>query len=505
MPPDRDDPPDPGRTLGELVDPHWYLARYPDVAAVNLDPVAHFKEYGPATWRDPNRFFDCRWYAAQYPEVAASGLDPIMHYLRSGAASLFNPHPNFDAAWYVQQHPDAAPNPLLYHLRSGLARGFPTEKPIDVRDFLPSHAVSPSARKRVFVDVVVPVFTDVDQAKRCLTPIFSGRSFPLARIIVIGHAGSDPSLSSWLDALAADGEIHLIRERRRPSFATCARLGIDAAETHDVVLLRADTRTSPESLRRLAGYAWSGEQVATVSPLSDDRAAGEYGIPTFGQPASEVEATCQSVNTGRSVQVPSASGKCLYIRRDALTAVGGLIDGIDPVADFCRRATDAGWQHRLACDAFAGCGPGDAQRTDKLSSFAPETAKDRRPDPADPFRFAVTTALFRRSGLPVILMVSHNLGGGIRRHINSLVERYIGRAHVLLLAGTNRGASVSVPLEPDHPVAILPPDRLDAMVMLLRSAGVTRVHIHHLLDQAMDVRRLIRRLGVPFDVSVHDY
>ena len=34
--------------------------------------------------------------------------------------------------------------------------------------------------------------------------------------------------------------------------------------------------------------------------------------------------------------------------------------------------------------------------------------------------------------------------------------------------------------------AILPPDRLDAIVTLLRSAGVTRVHIHHLLDQATD-------------------
>jgi glycosyltransferase involved in cell wall biosynthesis len=38
-----------------------------------------------------------------------------------------------------------------------------------------------------------------------------------------------------------------------------------------------------------------------------------------------------------------------------------------------------------------------------------------------------------------------------------------------------------------------------------QSAGVTRVHIHHLLGLDLDVRALIHELGVPFDVTVHDY
>ena len=40
MPPDVDDLEDIEHALGDLVDPAWYLARYPDVAAINLDPVA---------------------------------------------------------------------------------------------------------------------------------------------------------------------------------------------------------------------------------------------------------------------------------------------------------------------------------------------------------------------------------------------------------------------------------------------------------------------------------
>src|ERR1700761_5204279 len=120
MRPDNDDQADLNHLLGDIVDPDWYLQRYPDVAALNLDPISHFREYGPSTWRDPNRFFDCKWYSTRYSEVAESRLDPIIHYLRSGGAALLDPHRNFDAAWYVQQHPDAAANPLLFHLQIGL-------------------------------------------------------------------------------------------------------------------------------------------------------------------------------------------------------------------------------------------------------------------------------------------------------------------------------------------------------------------------------------------------
>ena len=56
-----------------------------------------------------------------------------------------------------------------------------------------------------------------------------------------------------------------------------------------------------------------------------------------------------------------------------------------------------------------------------------------------PYRFAVTAALFRASGLPVVLMLSHQLGGGVQRHIDELVARLAGRANVLLLQASDAG------------------------------------------------------------------
>src|SRR6187551_3791322 len=134
---------DLGDALSGFFDADWYLSRYPDVAASGSEPMHHFVQYGAAEGRDPNRFFDSAWYLAHYPDVANSGQHPLLHYLQMGAAELRNPHPRFDAAYYVDQHPEAAANPLLYHLLFGVPRAWLTEKPIAIRDYLPSTAQSP--------------------------------------------------------------------------------------------------------------------------------------------------------------------------------------------------------------------------------------------------------------------------------------------------------------------------------------------------------------------------
>jgi hypothetical protein len=51
------------QTLRSIVDPEWYLQRYPDVSAAGLDPVLHFSTSGAAERRDPNAWFDSVWYA----------------------------------------------------------------------------------------------------------------------------------------------------------------------------------------------------------------------------------------------------------------------------------------------------------------------------------------------------------------------------------------------------------------------------------------------------------
>ena len=528
--------------LGELLDPDWYCASYPDVRALGVDPVAHFINHGLDDGRNPNGWFHRSWYEANYPDVATSGLTPLLHYLRTGAALLYNPHPRFDAAWYVRQHPEAAPNPLLHHMRVGQARDWDTEPGSTVADYLPSTAAPSRAPPDVRVDVVMPVRTGLDRVQRCVEAILADPDRPPGRIILVDDASPEPALSAWIDRQAAERRIERLRNRQSRGFAASANRGIAAAGTHDVLLLNGEPVLPPNAIGRMAAQAYAGGRIASVSPLSGPEA---------------LDAVCQAVNAGRAAAVPGADPGCVYVRRAAFAAAGVLdeaafADAPDAVTDFCLRTAGLGWGHVQACDVWVEMpnyspspygrglgGGGSASRSSNAAGQRPPTpppnplpqgeGEDRQPpppstaliarhpgypaalarhavaNPAGPFRFAITAGLFRQSGKPTVLMIFHGLGGGAKRQMTSLITRFGAQANFLLLFATSRGVALTAPAIPDHPLFIAAPDRIEELVQLLRSCAVTRAHIHHLKGLDYDVRGLIRRLDVPFDMTVHDY
>ncbi|MBV9252470.1 MAG: glycosyltransferase, partial [Acetobacteraceae bacterium] len=515
--------------LAGFFDAEWYRSRYPDIEAAGADPLYHFVTWGAAEGRDPNRWFDSAWYLEHYPDVAASGMVALLHYFQAGAAELRNPHPRFDAVWYVDQHPEATANPLLHYVTVGAAQGWFTEKPINMQEYLPSTAAPFAAPRGIAVDVIIPAYRGLKQTRRCVESVLADDERPEGRVIVVDDKSPEPALSAWLDRLAAEGRILLIRNSHNAGFVASVNRGIQAAGDHDVALLNSDTEVPQGWLRRLSAQAYAKQRIASVSPFSNN--ATICGYPTdeggplpLGMTVQQIDAACQSVNAGRAVSVPTTVGFCMYIRRAALNDVG-LFDeaafglGYGEENDFCLRAAARGWRNILACDTFVyhegnvSFGSSAAQITAKNGdvllqrwpNYARLINQHIALDAVGPFRFAVTAALLRQSRLPVLLMVLHRLGGGVQQHIDMLMERLAGRTHVLVMQATARGAAISLPALSSQPVLTLPGERVTDLVTALQSANVSRAHIHHLMGMDVDVRELLHRLQVPFDVTVHDY
>ena len=515
--------------LRGFFDAEWYLEKYPELRSIDLDPLMHFSLFGAAEGRDPNRFFDSAWYAIRYPDVESSGYPPLVHYLTWGVAEARNPHPRFDAAYYIEMHPEAAANPLLHHIRVGASRGWPTEKPIDINDYLPSAALPPSCPDGVRVEVVIAVYRGLRETQQCLNSVLQDRDRPPGSVIVVEDCSPEPTLVAWLRTLARSGRITLLHNARNLGFAASVNRGMAAAGAHDVALLNADTVVPDGWLRRLAAQAYAVPRVASVSPFSNNATICGYpsvaGVSAaFGLDVHAIDAACRAVNVGRSVEVPTTVGFCMYIRRAALNDVG-LFDaetfgqGYGEENDFCLRASARGWRHMLACDTYVfhegnvSFGAAAVQRKGRSRAallarypdYEQVVERHVRLDAAGGARFAVTAALLHGSGKPCVLMVSHDFGGGVERHIGELAARLNETANVLLLGSSARGVSLSVPALPGHSVLALTGDRLDELASYLRTVNLQRVHVHHVAGLDLDLRALLRRLDVGYDVTVHDY
>jgi GT2 family glycosyltransferase/glycosyltransferase involved in cell wall biosynthesis len=510
-----------------LFDPEWYHSRYPDTVGEN--PLEHFLNFGIAEMRDPNRWFDSAWYTVKHPEAVLQGLPPLIHYLTIGIAQRLNPHPRFNVSWYVQQHPEAASNPLLYHKQHGEAHRWMTEPQIDIAEYLPSGRISLACPETITVDVIIPVYRGVVETQRCLESVLADRERPRGKVIVVDDCSPEPTLARWLAGLRKEGRITLIRNRRNLGFVASVNAGIAGAGANDVVLLNSDTEVPRGWLRRLAAHAYETARIASVSPFSNNATicgypSNEGGPMPLGLDVETVDSACREANEGRSISVPTSVGFCMYIRRKALDEVGGLDadsfgHGYGEENDFCMRATERGWIHRLACDIFVyhkgsvSFGSDGSNRARKAQDILRQRYPDYElkiaehvgADAVAPYRFAITAALYRHMGLPVILLLSHELGGGVERHINTLVGSLAGVANVLLLQSSSRDTTLSMASLERGPSLTLPPGRTTELIELVRSAGATRAHIHHLMGFDFDVRTFIHRLSIPFEFTVHDY
>ncbi|AWK90203.1 glycosyltransferase [Azospirillum thermophilum] len=335
----------------------------------------------------------------------------------------------------------------------------------------------------------------------------------------------------------------------------------------DVVLLNADTLVAGDWLVRLRAAAWSAPDIGTVTPLSNDATILSYPSGQKRPPAPTSAGTqaldriAATVNAGLRVELPTAVGFCTYIRHDCLEETGLLEErlfgrGYGEENDFCLRARQRGWRHVAAADVFVAHVGGrsfgrhktilGARNGRLLESLHPGyDALVRAFIKDDPLMAARRRLdLARWTAGPdhqAILLVTLGGRGGVARFVEerSAALRAEGRRVLRLVpetdedeeAGDERDAKrrdgegkgddrraspaplpaerrcrIVVDARPDlHDLTFRTRTEFAELVSALRQAGVAAVEFHHLMGHDPLVLDLPGRLGVPYDLVVHDY
>jgi len=416
-------------------------------------------------------------------------------------------------------------------------------RPLPVDLAPPAGAASARAiPPRRAVDIVIPVFQGAEDFVACLASL--RRDLPEgARIVVIDDASPDTKLRGAVDAAAARGEVALVRHDQNRGFPGAANSGLRHARAaddgpRDILLLNADTLVPAGAVGRLAEAAYSMGDIGSVTPMSDDGTIVSYAAAFRRRPIDVAEADrlnrlARAANGDGVIDLPTAVGFCMFIRHDCLSETGmfredAFAQGYGEENDWCLRARHFGWRHVAATGVFVAHLGGRSFGPLKTHLLARNLAVLNRlhpgydalvaeftaRDPLAPARRRMDERRWRaaRSRAGAVVMITHDLGGGVGRHVaeRGAAIRAEGLRPIILRPATRAGGALACRVgdDGDDDTADLRyeiPKELPALARLLGPDRPMRVEIHHLLGHAPEVAGLAALLGVPCDVVVHDY
>lgn len=454
-------------------------------------------------------------------------LDLAAEGLRGGQITVFARLPG----GRTEALPDA---PLLR------AKAVPSMGRADATPTRRTPQAGPAASPRLApTAVVVPVYRGEVETLACLESVRT--TIPRGtRLIVVDDGSPEPALAAALDKLAAEGVIELLRNTHNQGFPAAVNRAFEATAGHDVLLLNSDAVVAGDWLTRLRRAAYSAPDVGTVTPFSDAGSIASY--PAEGKSAlnsaalAKIDKLAAAVNAGLTVEIPTGVGFCLYIRADCLAATGGFDaetfgPGYGEENDFCLRAHHLGWRHLMAADVFVRHvgGRSFGRRRQALMDRNLRLLNLRYPgydamvqcfiaaDPIRPCRRRLDEARLTEAGGKHVLLVTLALDGGVATALEERRRelRTKGLLPVILKPEGDRASKDRQGRSPrcrlvaeDESLGDLLydlPGDLPLLRALLGRLPLSHVELHHFLDHDPRTIELVRGLGAPVDIHVHDY
>jgi GT2 family glycosyltransferase len=407
---------------------------------------------------------------------------------------------------------------------------------------VPAHLVgnqpSGGSTKRP-VDVVVPVYGEIELTLACIESVLA--DLPRwARVVVVDDASPEPSVARELSKLAASKYITLLAQKVNRGFPSTANIGMRYDTTRDVVLLNSDTLTPPGWLARLLDAAYSAPEIGSATPLSNDATIVSYpsvdhmnAIPGLDS-TIQLDALAQTANSGLVVDIPTAIGFCVYIKRDCLQATGLFREdlfaqGYGEENDFCIRARHLGWRHVAVPNVFVAHVGGQSFGATKQYLIERNLRVLNRLHPGydtlihhfqsvDPMaeprrRLDIERWKRIRTREKSVLLITHGRTGGVQRRVaeRAAALRAEGVRPIVLWPVASRVGGGRDCVLGNGPEGGTPnlrfaiPAELKLLGHFLKADRPLRAEVHHLIGHDHRLLDLFRQLDIPYEVIIHDY
>lgn len=587
--------------LSSLFDAQWYEDTYPDVATLGMDAAVHYAVVGAYLGRLPGPDFDPERYLRDNPDATSGSLPPLLHLLErqahwasrfpgyldrvttSGLRGWVVDHENPDRPVRLQllidgqqvaEFSSALPRPDvaalgLHAAAAGFEYGWQSGAikhgvSVDVRIKETGQSLNKSPRKlsierargpHLYFDmykaglvrrvrIIVPVFNAYEAVEDCLDSLV--RHCPAyASVLVVNDGSTDPRIAGLLARYAEHARFAVVDNGENLGYTRSINSAIARCPEEDVVLLNSDTKVTRRWLDNLRYSAYGDPRHGTVTALSNN--AGAFSVPVIGQcndtppglSDDDFAAITGHAGYGIPIEVPTANGFCMYIRRDLLAEIGTFDEtryprGYGEENDLSMRALRSGWKN-IVCDKALVFHKRSQSFKDEKVQLIQQGAEQLRISYPEykgmtgRFRDLEFTLLRSRisralengthgDALPRILFVISTTTGGTPQTNMDLMRSLAGRygcfllrcdAKTIVLSELVNGQLVThetIALQREIGPTSHVSSEYDQIVSdLMYRYSIELLHIRHLLWHGLDLPAVAKAMNIPVVYSMHDF
>lgn len=209
-------------------------------------------------------------------------------------------------------------------------------------------------------DIIIPIYNAYECVIECIESVIKNTNFDGNRLILIDDKSPDDRIAKLLDKYSKKYDFILyLTNHKNLGFVGTVNRGMKESN-NDVLLLNSDTEVTANWLDKIQKCAYSSDNIATVTPLSNNATLASVpksfepnDIPN-GYTLEEMGKIVEECSFNYYPEIPTGHGFCLYIKRTVLDKVGyfdqeSFGKGYGEENDFCFRCFEFGYKHVL-CD-----------------------------------------------------------------------------------------------------------------------------------------------------------
>lgn len=398
-------------------------------------------------------------------------------------------------------------------------------------------------------DIIIPIYNAYECVNECIDSILRNTNLKNNRLILINDKSSDERIAKLLnDYKKKYKDFVVIENKENKGFVGTVNVGMKLSTKNDVLLLNSDTIVTPNWLDNIKKCAYSGEDIATVTPLSNNATMASVPIPfeknelVDGYSVDDMAKIVEECSYKDYPDLPTGHGFCLYIKREVLNKIGYFDEetfgkGYGEENDFCFRCLDIGYRNILCDNVYIYHKESQSFSDSKIALMKSggEKLRARYPEYTKrlddwcrsfPIRYIgqnVGFSMEKNFDKKNILVLIHdwydvkNHLGGTTLHVYDIIEKLRNKYNFHILAPINNMYHLTSYWTNSESECIFPTffdsrnyttynnEYKKIVLEIIKNYGIDLIHIHHMKNHYFDIVDIAKQNKIEIVYSLHDF